>query len=103
LKERLRFEREMRNLGLEARVPSDKTYEERKGRRSLADRIEEEFDIEIEKETEVKELTDLVFFARHPQLKGKEIKGNRRLKQEWNKIRGKLYQVKKRQSIVIIS
>jgi hypothetical protein len=35
-------------------------------------------------------LTNLVFFARYPELKGREVKGNRKLEWEWTKIKDQL-------------
>ena len=53
----------------------------------LADRSEDETQISSEI---VNNLTDLVFFARHPGLHGRAIKGNRMLEGEWNKIKNQL-------------
>jgi len=38
----------------------------------------------------ISHLTSLVFFARHPPLKGKAIKGNRVLEAEWSRIKSQL-------------
>jgi hypothetical protein len=38
----------------------------------------------------ISHLTNLVFFARHPMLKGKAIKGNRVLEAEWSRIKSQL-------------
>jgi hypothetical protein len=38
----------------------------------------------------INRLTNLVFFARHPKLKGKAIKDNRALESEWSKIKTRL-------------
>jgi hypothetical protein len=53
------------------------------------------FSDESEKETQispeiVNHLTDLMFFARHPELKGRTIKGKRTFEAEWRKIKKQL-------------